>query len=79
MTVTTEEAATLAGVAPATIRQWVVRGDLEPVRRGARPMRFAYDDVCRVQRAKRSQAWRRRHERARIAWLTSAPACDMSR
>jgi len=78
VTVTTEEAAHLAGVSPAVIRQWVVRGDLEPVRRGAKPLRFHYDDVARVQQAKRSKAWRRRHEAMSARW-SSLTASDMSR
>ena len=69
MTVTTNEAAAIAGVDPVTIRQWVLRGDLEPVRRGAKPLRFRYDDVARVQRDKRSAAWSRRHAEARSAWM----------
>ena len=72
MTVTTDEAADLAGVDPALIRKWVMRGDLEPVRRGTKPLRFHYDDVAKVQRDKRSKAWRKRHEDARAAWLASA-------
>lgn len=59
--VTTDEAAAWAGVSPATIRQWVVRGDLVPLRRGAKPLRFHYDDVARVQRGKRSNGWESRH------------------
>lgn len=79
MTVTTEEAAELAGVDPSVIRKWVLRGDLEPVRRGAKPLRFDYDDVCRVQREKRSKAWRRRHAEARNAWVADATTVDMAR
>jgi predicted site-specific integrase-resolvase len=71
MTVTTNEAAAIAGVDPVTIRQWVLRGDLEPVRRGAKPLRFHYDDVARVQRDKRSAAWSRRHASARERWTAS--------
>ncbi|MFJ9387720.1 helix-turn-helix domain-containing protein [Nocardioides sp. NPDC101246] len=67
MIVTTEEAAEIAGVTAATIRQWVVRGDLEPVRRGAKPLRFQYDDVARVQADKRPKAWRQRLALARLA------------
>lgn len=79
MTVTTDEAAAIAGVDPSTIRQWVMRGDLEPVRRGAKPLRFNYDDVCRVQADKRSKSWRARHAAARDEWLTSEIARDLSR
>lgn len=72
MTVTTEEAATIAGVDSATIRKWVLAGHLEPVRRGAKPMRFWYEDVARVQRDRRSKAWEQRHATARQAWLAGA-------
>lgn len=68
MTVTTNEAAAIAGLNPVTIRQWVLRGDLEPVRRGAKPLRFHYADVARVQREKRSETWHRRHAEARETW-----------
>lgn len=72
MTVTTEEAADIAGVSPTVLRQWVVRGDLDPVRRGAKPLRFHYDDVARVQREKRSKAWLRRHAEALETWAAGA-------
>ena len=61
MTVTTEQAAEYAGVSPATIRGWVLKGWLDPVRRGAKPLRFHYDDVARVQYEHRTEAWKRRH------------------
>jgi len=64
VTVTTEEAAEYAGISPATLRGWVLKGWLEPVRRGAKPLRFDYDDVARVQRERRSGAWERRHAAA---------------
>lgn len=68
MTLTTDEAAETAGVEPATIRQWVVRGWLEPVRRGAKPLRFHYDDVARVQREHRPETWRKKHAEAARRW-----------
>lgn len=68
MTVTTDEAATLAGVQPVTIRQWVMKGWLEPVRRGAKPLRFRYDDVARVQRDHRPSTWHARHAEAVDRW-----------
>lgn len=71
MTVTTDEAAELAGVDPAVIRKWVMRGDLEPVRRGAKPLRFRYEDVARVQRDKRPKVWREGYQDARAEWLAS--------
>lgn len=72
MTVTTDEAADIAGVDPAVIRKWVMRGDLEPVRRGAKPLRFHYDDVARVQRDKRPRTWDERHAQAARRWDAGA-------
>ena len=74
MIVTTDEAANLAGVDPSVIRKWVMRGDLEPLRRGARPLRFRYDDVARVQRDKRPRTWQETHGMARDRWVASAGA-----
>lgn len=79
MTVTTEEAANFAGVSPATIRSWVMRGWLEPVRRGAKPLRFDYDEVARVQHEHRSEAWHRRHAEARERWLAGISRDGMQR
>lgn len=72
MTVTTDEAAEAAGVEPATIRKWVMRGWLEPVRRGAKPLRFHYGDVARVQREHRPKTWQKRHAEAAQAWRAGA-------
>lgn len=79
MTLTTEEAAEIAGVDPAVLRKWVLRGDLEPVRRGAKPLRFRYDDVCRVQRDKRSKAWVKRHAEAATEWLATESRDEVAR
>ena len=68
MIVTTDEAVELTGISAGTLRQWVMRGDLEPLRRGAKPLRFRYDDVVRVQRDKRPADWQRRHESAVQQW-----------
>lgn len=78
MIVTTDEAAEIAGVPAATIRKWVMRGDLEPLRRGAKPLRFSYADVAAVQASKRSKAWRARHEAMSDRWA-SVVGLDMSR
>ncbi|RNL63634.1 DNA-binding protein [Nocardioides marmoriginsengisoli] len=79
MTVTTDEAAEIAGVSPVTVRSWVLRGDLEPVRRGAKPLRFHYEDVARVQREKRSGAWVTRHAEAVARWDAGLIATGMQR
>lgn len=69
MTLTTDEAAEVAGIDPGVLRKWVMRGWLEPVRRGAKPLRFHYEDVARVQREHRPQTWEKRHGAARSEWL----------
>lgn len=79
MTLTTEEAAEQAGVDPSVLRKWVMRGDLEPVRRGARPLRFHYDDVARVQREKRGKAWRAQHAEAVERWSAAAIGGNVAR
>lgn len=79
MTVTTDEAAQIAGVSSATIRGWVMQGLLEPVRRGAKPLRFHYDDVARVQREKRPETWRKRHAQAVLAWNGGKVSSGMQR
>lgn len=77
--VTTDEAADIAGVSPSTIRSWVLRGDLDPLRKGAKPLRFRYDDVARVQCSKRDRCWRERHAQAAQAWGASGIAVGVQR
>ena len=77
MTVTTDEAAHIAGVQPVTIRQWVLKGWLEPVRRGAKPLRFHYDDVARVQREHRPRTWQTRHAEAAERWARDVSQVHM--
>lgn len=49
---TSREVADLLGVSEATVRSWVVRGQLRPQRRGARPLTFWPEDVGRLQAAR---------------------------
>lgn len=64
LVVTLDEAAEQLDVSPSTIRTWVLRGHLEPLVRGARPLRFRASAVWACAEARRSQA-----ERNRIATL----------
>jgi predicted site-specific integrase-resolvase len=79
MTVTTDEAATIADVSTATIRGWVLKGWLTPVRRGAKPLRFEYDEVARCQREHRPTTWRARHAEAVERWASSTSAENVQR
>lgn len=78
MTLTTDEAAEVAGISPVTVRTWVLRGWLEPVRRGAKPLRFHYEDVARCQREHRPATWERRHA-TRSERFATAIANDVQR
>ena len=77
MTVTTEEAARIAGVTPVTIRQWVRRGKLEPIKRKTKPLRFNPDDVARAQYEGRPKTWRQRHAETVARWNACEPADHM--
>lgn len=56
---TTAQAAALAGVKPATIRQWIHRGHLVPTARDERGRpRFRGVDVARAEAATRDHAGR---------------------
>lgn len=53
-TMTTREAGQALGIGGSGVRMLVQRGDLHPVRRGARPLRFNQAEVWRLQSARRS-------------------------
>ncbi len=53
---TIPEAAALVGVTEHTIRQWVYRKHLAPVRRGAKPLLFREADVIECAHARISKA-----------------------
>lgn len=57
MSLSTTEAAELVGVSPFTVRSWVARGYLRPVRPNAKPALYAEADVveCRYQRMSRAE------------------------
>lgn len=80
MTLTTEDLCREFGVAASSVRSWVERGWIEPVRRGARPLRFREDDVAVFRRERLPEQERERLRRLAEAWrLTSADMpCDDS-
>lgn len=53
---TTEQAAGRVGVATSTIRTWVERGYLAPLRPGARPLVFRETDVVTADVERMSEA-----------------------
>lgn len=57
MTLTVQQAADLVGVSAHTIRRWVDRGYLKPLRPGAKPSLFLERDVieCRYERMPRTE------------------------
>lgn len=55
-TVTIDEAAEEFGVTTSTVRSWVSRGRIAPVRPGAKPLRFLEWDVARCQHDRLSEA-----------------------
>ena len=72
----------MAGVAPATIRSWVLRGWLEPVRRGVRPLRFHDHDVAACAAQRRSRAERDRLDDLATRWeaaVLDSPAHEVQR
>ena len=60
-----DEAAEQVGVAEATLRKWVMRGYLEPVRRGAKPLRFDEVELARCAADRLSAA---EHVRLDALW-----------
>lgn len=65
---TIDEAAAHLGVRPSTIRNWVLRGQLEPLRRGAHPLRFHLLDVARCHADRQPRSWHDRQARLAAKW-----------
>lgn len=65
ITLPISEAAIQCGVTEATIRKWVMRGHIEPVRRGAKPLRFHESDLARCAGERMSGA---EHARLDALW-----------
>ena len=65
MIVTMIEAAELVGVSPFTIRGWVARGYLSPVRANAKPVLFREADVVTCHLERQPATW---HARLDTLW-----------
>lgn len=76
-TLTTDEVAALVGVTPQAVRTWVMRGDLEPVRRGAKPLRFDQDQVVEMVLARTTPARRAWLARMSVTLGTGQPPVDL--
>jgi excisionase family DNA binding protein len=75
MILTTDEAAAELGVSAARVRQFVMAGMLQPVRRGASPMRFRLDDVIDLQQRRRSATDQARLDMLAEEWHNSPETC----
>lgn len=62
LVLTTEEAAEQVGVSPVTVRRWVMKGWLHPLRRGAKPLHFDLIAVARCHADHQSEAERQRND-----------------
>jgi len=62
---TIEDAANLLEISPFTVKSWVERGQLRPVRPGAKPLLFRERDVLECHRARMSKAL---HARLDTLW-----------
>lgn len=76
---TIDEAAAHVGVRPSTIRNWVLRGQLEPLRRGAHPLRFHLLDVARCHRDRQPQAYFDRLARLAEEWEEACARAEQMR
>lgn len=71
---TTAEAAQHVGVSPVTVRHWVLRGYLTPVRPGAKPLLFREQEVLDCHAERMPQAWRDRVDRLAEQWDVASEA-----
>lgn len=62
---TIEDGADLLGISPFTVKSWVARGQLRPVREGAKPLLFREHDVLECHRARMTKAL---HARLDTLW-----------
>ena len=74
MGITTTEAATLAGVTPATIRTWTRRGHLTPTGRTGRTNTYNPTDVIQCEAARWDTGRTRRH----TTTLTCTPTAPLT-
>lgn len=70
---TITEAARHFGVTETTLRKWVMRRQLEPLRRGAKPLRFDLEAVDKCRRERMSKAERERIDALGERFLAMTP------
>ena len=71
MILTTEQAAAELGVSPSRVWQMVMRRELEPCRRRAKPLLFRLDDVIELAHGRLTQADRDRLDTLANQWRDS--------
>lgn len=75
VTVTTDEAALMVGVKPATIRQWVKRGYIKPIYPSwAGVVKFHEQDVTECHRLRRSKPAEARFQQMVTRWQAESLA-----
>lgn len=67
-TLTTDQAATHLGIDPVTVRRWVMKGWLTPIRRGVHPLQFRYVDVETARVARKPASWHDRLDELATRW-----------
>ena len=73
LTVTTNEAAAILGLKTgAAVRMLVLRGDLQPLVRGVRPLTFHETDVIELELARRTTEERDQVARLAETWRSLA-------
>lgn len=65
---TTDQAAAHLGIGTTTVRRWVMKGWLTPVRRGTSPLQFRYLDVENARIARMPSTWHQHLDDLAARW-----------
>lgn len=68
MILTTAEASEAFGIPEGTLRQWVLRGQLQPLQRGVKPLRFREEDVAEAIHARSPESEKQSVREAATRW-----------